>query len=243
MQTAALEVVDFHAWQGDRQVLRGVGLEVRSGEVVSLLGPDGSGRCVALQAIPGLAGPRRGSVRIHGHECIDLPCQDIQGYGLAYCHGSLPIHADLSCEDHLLLPAPGEAGAGEAPLGGGLALMEIYDILPLLLNNRHVVGAALDVTVLRYLPLARALRAGADLLLLDGLLPPGDGLPPDPVLPSLLATLRELNYAVMLAGPYSSAGATLADRHYLMHDGRIIDHRQSAGLPAAGRAPADPAPA
>ena len=193
MQTVALEVVDLHAWQGDRQVLHGVGLEVRSGEVVCLLGPEGSGRCAALQAIPGLTGPRRGSIRIHGHECIDLPCEAIQGFGLGYCLGPVDIHDELTCEDHLLLPIQDNTPQGSLPLGGGLALMEVYDILPLLLNSRHVVGAALNKTVQRYLPLARTLRAGADLLLLDGLLPAAEGLPPDPLLPRLLTTLRELN--------------------------------------------------
>src|SRR5690606_38922879 len=85
MTTPALEIKDLHAWYGESHVLHGVNLSVSKGEVVTLLGRNGAGRTTTLRAILGLTGSRKGSIRIHGTESIDLPTYRIAHLGIGYC--------------------------------------------------------------------------------------------------------------------------------------------------------------
>src|SRR3546814_19212419 len=125
MKTAALEISDLHAWDGESHVLHGVNLNVAAGEVVTLLGRNGSGRTTTLRAILGLTGSRKGSIRIQGTESIDLPTYRIAHLGIGYCPEERGIFAGLSCEENLLLPPI----VGD-PLGGGMSLAEIYEMFP-----------------------------------------------------------------------------------------------------------------
>ena len=131
MSTPALEISGLQAWYGESHILHGVDMRVGQGEVVTLLGRNGAGRTTTLRAILGLTGSRKGSVRIHGTEAIDLPTYKIAHLGVGYCPEERGIFASLSCEENLLLPPV------VGSLGGGMSLTEIYDMFPNLLERRH----------------------------------------------------------------------------------------------------------
>ena len=161
MSTVALEIKGLNAWYGESHILHGVDLTVHQGEVVTLLGRNGAGRTTTLRAILGLTGSRTGSVRIDGTEAIELPTFKIAKLGVGYCPEERGIFASLSCEENLLLPPP--VGA----LGGGMSLSEIYEMFPNLLERRNSPGTRLSGGEQQMLAVARILRTGANLLLLD----------------------------------------------------------------------------
>jgi branched-chain amino acid transport system ATP-binding protein len=161
MSAIALEIKGLNAWYGESHILHGVDLTVHQGEVVTLLGRNGAGRTTTLRAILGLTGSRTGSVRIDGTEAIELPTFKIAKLGVGYCPEERGIFASLSCEENLLLPPP--VGA----LGGGMSLSEIYEMFPNLLERRNSPGTRLSGGEQQMLAVARILRTGANLLLLD----------------------------------------------------------------------------
>lgn len=169
MSTPALEISGLQAWYGESHILHGVDMRVAQGEVVTLLGRNGAGRTTTLRAILGLTGSRKGSVRIHGTEAIDLPTYKIAHLGVGYCPEERGIFASLSCEENLLLPPV------VGSLGGGMSLAEIYDMFPNLQERRHSPGTRLSGGEQQMLAVARILRTGANLLLLDEI---SEGLAP-----------------------------------------------------------------
>ena len=154
-----LRLADVHAFYGESHVLHGVDFSVRRGEVVTLLGRNGSGRTTTLKTILGLVGRRRGSIRINGAETVDEPPHRIARRGIGYCPEERGIFASLSCEENLLLPPP--------VADGGMALAEIYELFPNLRERRDSPGMRLSGGEQQMLAVARILRTGAELLLLD----------------------------------------------------------------------------
>src|SRR5690606_15465455 len=152
MTTKALELKDVHAWYGESHVLHGIDLYVNPGEVVTLLGRNGSGRTTTLRAILGLTDRRLGTIRIHGTEASSLPTHRISHLGIGYCPEERGIFASLSCEENLLLPPP------VGPLGGGMSLPEIYEMFPNLYERRHSPGTRLSGGEQQMLAVARILR-------------------------------------------------------------------------------------
>src|SRR5690606_1818527 len=187
MSTPALEVRDLQAWYGESHVLHGINFSVNQGEVVTLLGRNGSGRTTTLRAILGLTGSRKGSVRIQGTEAIHLPTYRIAHLGVGYCPEERGIFASLSCEENLLLPPT------VGTLGGGMSLAEIYDMFPNLQERRHSPGTRLSGGEQQMLAVARILRTGANLLLLDEI---SEGLAPVIVqaLGRMITTLKAKGY-------------------------------------------------
>ena len=158
--TAALEIVDLHAWYGESHILHGVSLAVQPGEVVTLLGRNGAGRTTTLRAIMGLTGARTGSIKVNGVEAIRLPTHRIAHLGIGYCPEERGIFASLSTEENLMLP-PKLAGHG-----AGMGVAEIYEMFPNLAERRHSQGTRLSGGEQQMLAVARILRTGARLLLL-----------------------------------------------------------------------------
>ncbi|MGH8466140.1 MAG: ABC transporter ATP-binding protein, partial [Pseudomonas sp.] len=187
MSTPALEISGLQAWYGESHILHGVDMRVGQGEVVTLLGRNGAGRTTTLRAILGLTGSRKGSVRIHGTEAIDLPTYKIAHLGVGYCPEERGIFASLSCEENLLLPPV------VGSLGGGMSLAEIYDMFPNLQERRHSPGTRLSGGEQQMLAVARILRTGANLLLLDEI---SEGLAPVIVqaLARMITTLKQRGY-------------------------------------------------
>ncbi|MVW71934.1 ABC transporter ATP-binding protein [Bordetella sp. 15P40C-2] len=223
MNHPALEIHDLQAWYGESHILHGVNMQVTQGEVVTLLGRNGAGRTTTLRAILGLTGSRQGSVRIHGTEAIHLPTYKVAHLGIGYCPEERGIFASLSCEENLLLPPP--VGA----LGGGMSLTEIYDMFPNLHERRHSPGTRLSGGEQQMLAVARILRTGADLLLLDEI---SEGLAPVIVqsLARMIRALKQRGYTIVMVEQNFRFAAPLADRFYVMEHGQIVEHFEANQL-------------
>jgi branched-chain amino acid transport system ATP-binding protein len=223
MSAAALEIKGLNAWYGESHILHGVDLTVHKGEVVTLLGRNGAGRTTTLRAILGLTGTRTGSVRIGGTEVIEMPTFKVAQLGVGYCPEERGIFSSLSCEENLLLPPP--VGA----LGGGMSLSEIYEMFPNLLERRNSPGTRLSGGEQQMLAVARILRTGANLLLLDEI---SEGLAPVIVqtLGRMIKMLKAKGYTIVMVEQNFRFAAPLADRFYVMEHGQIVEHFDAAEL-------------
>ena len=208
----ALGISDLHAYYGESHILHGVSIKVKRGELVTLLGRNGAGRTTTLKAILGLTGKRVGSVKINGTETIGLPSHKIARLGLGYCPEERGIFASLSCEENLLLlPKVGS---------GGMSVDEIYEMFPNLKERRNSQGTRLSGGEQQMLAMARILRTGADILLLDEIT---EGLAPV-IVQALGRVIRELKakgFTIVMVEQNFRFAAPLADRHYVMEHGKI----------------------
>ena len=225
MATPALEIKDLQAWYGESHVLHGVNMVVQPGEVVTLLGRNGAGRTTTMRAILGLTGMRKGSVKIYGTETIDRPTYRIAHLGVGYCPEERGIFSSLSCEENLMLP-PQLKGADK-----GMSVEEIYAMFPNLAERRHSQGTRLSGGEQQMLAVARILRTGAKLLLLDEI---SEGLAPVIVqtLGRMIVTLRERGYTIVMVEQNFRFAAPLADRFYVMEHGRMVEEFSAAQLDA-----------
>ena len=221
----ALRIRDLNAFYGESHVLHGVDLEVAEGEVVTLLGRNGSGRTSTLKSILGLVGRRTGSIQVGGQETVGMAPHRIArlGIGIGYCPEERGIFASLSTEENLLLlPRIGAAGMPEA---------EIYAMFPNLEERRKSQGTRLSGGEQQMLAMARILRAGARLLLLDEIT---EGLAPVIVqgLGRVVRQLKERGYTIVLVEQNFRFAAPLADRHFLLEHGKVVDVIEAAQLSA-----------
>jgi branched-chain amino acid transport system ATP-binding protein len=225
MSTPALEISRLHAWYGESHILHGVDLTVHKGEVVTLLGRNGAGRTTTMRAILGLTGARKGSIKIQGVESIDLPTFKVAHLGVGYCPEERGIFASLSCEENLLLPPP----VGQT--GGGMSLSEIYEMFPNLLERRNSPGTRLSGGEQQMLAVARILRTGASLLLLDEI---SEGLAPVIVqaLARMIKMLKAKGYTIVMVEQNFRFAAPLADRFYVMEHGKIVENFDASELAA-----------
>lgn len=226
MTASALEISNLHAWYGESHVLHGINLNVAQGEVVTLLGRNGSGRTTTLRSILGLTGSRKGSIRIQGTESINWPTYRIAHLGIGYCPEERGIFAGLSCEENLLLPPI----VGDT-LGGGMSLTEIYDMFPNLEERKNSPGTRLSGGEQQMLAVARILRTGANLLLLDEI---SEGLAPVIVqaLARMITTLKAKGYTIVMVEQNFRFAAPLADRFYVVEHGQIVEEFASSELAA-----------
>ena len=214
--TPALEISHLEAWYGESHVLHGVDIMVRPGEVVTLLGRNGAGRTTTMRAVMGLTGARKGSVKINGVETIHMPTHRIAHLGVGYCPEERGIFSSLSCEENLLLPPVLKTGTQ------GMSIDEIYAMFPNLAERRNSQGTRLSGGEQQMLAVARILRTGAKLLLLDEI---SEGLAPVIVqaLARMIVMLRERGYTVVMVEQNFRFAAPLADRFYVMEHGRIVE--------------------
>lgn len=213
-KTPALEIRNLQAWYGESHVLHGVDIVVQPGEVVTLLGRNGAGRTTTMRAIMGLTGQRKGSVKIGGVETIGMPTHRIAHLGVGYCPEERGIFSSLSCEENLLLPPVLKTGKA------GMSVDEIYLMFPNLAERRNSQGTRLSGGEQQMLAVARILRTGANLLLLDEI---SEGLAPVIVqaLARMITTLRQKGYTIVMVEQNFRFAAPLADRFYVMEHGRI----------------------
>ena len=214
MAVPFLEISGLHGWYGESHVLHGVDLKVAEGEVVTLLGRNGAGRTSTLRAIMGLIGSRKGSIRIRGSETVGMATHRIARLGLGYCPEERGIFASLSAEENLLLPPQLAAG--------GMSLDDIYAMFPNLKERRASPGMRLSGGEQQMLAVARILRSGAKLLLLDEI---SEGLAP--VIVQMLARtirmLRERGLTIVMVEQNFRFAAPLADQFYVMEHGQIVE--------------------
>ena len=216
-----LTLKDVHAYYGESHILHGVDLSVRKGEVVTLLGRNGAGRTTTLKAITGMVGRRTGSIRLKGQETVQMAPHQIARLGLGYCPEERGIFASLSCEENLLLPP--------VVAEGGMSLAELYQLFPNLQERRNSPGTRLSGGEQQMLAVARILRTGAKLLLLDEI---SEGLAPVIVqtLARTIRTLRERGFTIVMVEQNFRFAAPLADRFYVMEHGRIVEGFTAAEL-------------
>ena len=214
---AALSISNLHAYYGESHILHGVSLEVEKGELITLLGRNGAGRTTTLKAILGLTGKRTGSIKINGAEAIGLASHKIARLGIGYCPEERGIFSSLSCEENLLLLP--KVGAGLAA-SKGLSVDELYAMFPNLKERRTSQGTRLSGGEQQMLAMARILRTGADILLLDEIT---EGLAPV-IVQTLGRVIRELKakgFTIIMVEQNFRFAAPLADRHYVMEHGEI----------------------
>jgi len=223
--TPALQISGLQSWYGESHILHDVNLTVQPGEVMTLLGRNGAGRTTTLRAVMGLTGARTGSIRINGTEAIGLPTHKIAHLGVGYCPEERGIFASLSTEENLMLPPQLANGAA------GMPVTDIYAMFPNLLERRHSQGTRLSGGEQQMLAVARILRTGARLLLLDEI---SEGLAPVIVqgLARMIVALKARGYTIVMVEQNFRFAAPLADRFYVMEHGQIVAAFAAAELEA-----------
>ena len=218
-----LEVKDLHGWYGESHVLHGVNFHVDEGEVVTLLGRNGAGRTSTLRAIMGLIGSRKGSIRVRGTETLGLSTHRIARLGIGYCPEERGIFSSLSCEENLMLPP--------TLAEGGMAIEQIYAMFPNLRERAGSQGTRVSGGEQQMLAVARILRTGARLLLLDEI---SEGLAPVIVqkLAEMVSALRKQGYTIVMVEQNFRFAAPLADRFLVMEHGEVIQQFTQAELPS-----------
>jgi branched-chain amino acid transport system ATP-binding protein len=223
MSDAMLAVKDLESWYGESHILHGVTFQVQPGEVVTLLGRNGVGKTTTLKSIMGIVGRRTGSVRFEGRETIGLQSDVIARCGIAFCPEERGIFSSLDVRENLLLPPRVRPG--------GLDLERIFTLFPNLRERLNSQGTKLSGGEQQMLAIGRILRTGARLLLLDE---PTEGLAPVIIqqIGKTIGTLKEQGFTVLLVGQNFQFAAAVADRHYVMETGRIVDQFTTPELKA-----------
>jgi len=214
VSATALDIQNLESWYGESHILHGVNLSIKEGELVTLLGRNGAGRSTILKTILGLTSRRVGVIKVFGKDTIQLPSYQIARLGVGYCPEERGIFASLSTEENLLLLPE------IAP--GGMSLDDIYAMFPNLYERRHSPGTRLSGGEQQMLAMARILRTGAKLLLLDEIT---EGLAPVIVqkLGEVVASLRDKGFTIVLVEQNFRFAASLADRHYVVEHGKVVE--------------------
>jgi branched-chain amino acid transport system ATP-binding protein len=214
MAETLLKVQGLQAWYGESHILHGVGFEIGRGELVTLLGRNGAGKTTTLKSVMGIVEKRTGSVTFEGKETVGQPSDSIARLGLAYCPEERGIFSSLNVEENLLLPPMVRPG--------GMSLPEIYQLFPNLQERRRSQGTKLSGGEQQMLAIGRILRTGANLLLLDE---PTEGLAPVIVqrIGEIIRQLKGRGFTILLVEQNFHFAATVADRHYIMEDGHVVD--------------------
>jgi branched-chain amino acid transport system ATP-binding protein len=213
-KTAMLEIADLHGYYGESHVLHGVSLEVRQGEVVTLLGRNGAGKTSTMRAIMGIMGKRTGSIRFQGQELIGMAQHRIPRLGIGYVPEERGIFSSLSVDENLTLPP--------VVKDGGMTVPQIYDLFPNLKGRGSTQGTRLSGGEQQMLAIARILRTGATLILLDE---PTEGLAPVIIeqIGVAVRALKARGFTIVLVEQNFRFAATIADRHYVMEEGHVVD--------------------
>lgn len=218
-----LRLENVHAYYGESHILHGVNLHVKQGEVVTLLGRNGAGRTTTLKAILGLVGRRTGSIQFKGQETVRFAPHKIAQLGIGYCPEERGIFASLSCEENLMLPP--------VVAEGGMSVEEIYTLFPNLKERRASPGTRLSGGEQQMLSVARILRTGAGVLLLDEI---SEGLAPVIVqaLGRAIRMLREKGFTIVMVEQNFRFAAPLADRFYVIEHGNVVEEFSASQLNA-----------
>lgn len=224
--TAALEIANLHAWYGESHILHGMNLSVQPGQVLTLLGRNGAGRTTTLRAIMGLTGSRRGSIKVHGVETIALPTHRIAHLGIGYCPEERGIFASLTAEENLRLPPVLPGARGKV-----MSEADIYAMFPNLAERRSSPGTRLSGGEQQMLAVARILRTGADILLLDEI---SEGLAPVIVqaLARMITALKSQGFTIVMVEQNFRFAAPLADHFVVVEHGQVVESFAAAELPA-----------
>ncbi|MDN3352091.1 ABC transporter ATP-binding protein [Actinomadura sp. DC4] len=218
-----LRIDRLSAWYGEAQALREVSLEVGEGEIVTLVGRNGAGKTTLLRCVMGLHAQAEGTVEFLGADISRQAPHRRARRGLGYVPDDRGVYANLSVEENLTLPP--QAGPDPWPLE------RVYETFPRLRERRRSPGTKLSGGEQQMLSLARVLRMGARLLLCDE---PTEGLSPLIVqqIGGILRDVKAQGVTVLLIEQNVHFAATVADRHYLLAEGRIAESMDNAEVRA-----------
>ncbi|GAA3584098.1 MULTISPECIES: ABC transporter ATP-binding protein [Marinobacter] len=216
-----LRLADVHAFYGESHILHGIDLHLSQGELVTLLGRNGAGRSTTLRAIMNMVGRRTGSITVNGTETIDMPAHRIAHLGLGFCPEERGIFSSLNVLENLMLPPTVRSD--------GMSVEELFEMFPNLYERRFSQGTRLSGGEQQMLALARILRTGANILLLDEIT---EGLAPVIVqkLGDVLIALKERGLTILLVEQNFRFAAPIADRHYVMEHGHVVEEVQAHEL-------------
>lgn len=214
-----LSVRGLSASYGEAQVLRDVSIDVREGEVVTLVGRNGAGKTTLLRCLMGLHRNMRGHVALDGADITKFAPHRRARLGLGYVPDDRGVYASLSVEENLTLPPI--VGPNPWPLE------RIYETFPVLAERRRHPGTKLSGGEQQMLAIARVLRTGARLLLADE---PTEGLAPLLVrrIGEIIADVRAHGVVVLLIEQNLHFATTVADRHYLVAQGSVVETLDNA---------------
>ncbi len=221
MPEPLLKVAGLQAWYGESHILHGIDFEIGQGELVTLLGRNGAGKTTTLKSVMGIVGKRSGSVKFAGSEIVRMTSNQVARAGIAYCPEERGIFSSLNVEENLLLPPVVQSG--------GMTVAEIYELFPNLKERRRSQGTKLSGGEQQMLAIGRILRTGAKLLLLDE---PTEGLAPVIVqrIGEAVRLLKSRGFTILLVEQNFHFAATIADRHYVVEDGKVIDMITAANV-------------
>ena len=221
MAETLLKVEDLQAWYGESHILHGIDFEIGQGELVTLLGRNGAGKTTTLKSVMGIVEKRSGSVKFAGNEIVRMASNQVARAGIAYCPEERGIFSSLNVDENLLLPPVVQTG--------GMTVAEIYQLFPNLKERRRSQGTKLSGGEQQMLAIGRILRTGAKLLLLDE---PTEGLAPVIVqrIGEAVRLLKSRGFTILLVEQNFHFAATIADRHYVVEDGRVIDMITAASV-------------
>lgn len=224
LRAELLRIQDLHAWYGDSYILHGLSIDVKEGEVVTLLGRNGAGKTTLLKSIMGIVSKRRGSIQFRGAQIISLSSDRIARLGIAICPEERGIFASLNVRENLLLPP-------KLGRGGGLSLAKIFELFPNLHERLDSGGGKLSGGEQQMLAIARILRTGAKFLMLDE---PTEGLAPV-IVEQIKRTINALKlegFTILLVEQNFRFAAQVSDRFYVIENGGVIDGFVQAELSA-----------
>lgn len=210
-------------------VLKGVSLEVPSGEVIALLGPNGAGKTTTLRTITGLldihnAEVTKGSVSFGDHDLITTKPHEIVRCGISQVMEGRRILADLTVEENL------QAGGTMAPRSQvSEDIAKHYERFPILAERRHRAAGYLSGGEQQMLAIARALMSRPKLLLLDE---PSLGLAPKLVaqVANLISEINSDGVSVLLVEQNAAMALDVANQAYVMENGKVVMHGKSDDL-------------
>lgn len=222
-EDALLKVSNLEAWYGESHVLHGINFDVRPGEVVTLLGRNGAGKTTTLKSVMGILPKRKGSIVFQGKELMHAPSRHVAKEGIAYCPEERGIFASLSVEENLMLPPQVKPG--------GMSVEQIFELFPNLKERLSSQGTKLSGGEQQMLAIGRILRTGAKMLLLDE---PTEGLAPVIIqqIGRTIARLKQDGFTIVLVEQNFRFASTVADRHYVVEQGKVIDMIRNEDLDA-----------
>jgi branched-chain amino acid transport system ATP-binding protein len=224
LSEALLAIQGLDVYYGAVHALKGVALDVRRGEIVTLIGANGAGKSTLLRAISGLVRPRAGSIRFDGKDLLRLPAHDVVVAGISHAPEGRAVFANLSVEDNLVL------GAYRRKDGEVARDMErMVALFPRLGERKRQASGTMSGGEQQMLAIARALMSRPRLLLLDE---PSLGLAPL-LVADIFRTIVEINRegtTILLVELNANQALKIAHRGYVLETGKVALADDAASL-------------